>query len=779
MSDLRSVVANAESILLGRGSFAHDLLAGCGEVKQTGRDQYETTCPGCGSHNLSYTTNKTNFARCWKCGLSLGWYTAAVKFGKAGDYLEYARLVCELAGVPLELDPETERAYAAEARRGDVIEAVLGWARKRIWEAEGAAVLDYLHDRGYADDEIRSMSLGSLDSATALVADMQRGGITQEELRGAGALTTSGEYSFGKTHVLAVPWRDAIGRPVGMSCRAITPTDRKYLHSAGLKVGEHLFNLHAVHGEQLVAVCEGPIDALLMSHHGIPAVACGGTALSRYGLDTLRAVGCEALVVAMDSDGAGRNATRRILIDAQKAGITSHVALLPLKDPDEVIRSEGADAMRECVQRAISAAAWLGADMLTGVDMQLPTQRDPALARCAKVYSAYSQSDPIAAADFADAVAEASGLDQRAVRTRLSGPAANLDEVTKLRGHVKSIAEVIGAHAEQALKQLHDPLARVPALSLGLGDRLDDALGGGLLDGDLVGWGGRSGSGKSRTLIYSMCKAAASGKRVGVISLDMRSNRFAAYAGSSIAAITRNVDALTPKYLLQPDRSNIELAEGRLLAFTKCGEDFRGSLFAVTEGAKNIAAMRIYADMMFDELGVDALVIDGIYSLDEWHTAVDKGQGAQYAVVQVFKLLAENKRRPVVAVSQITRGSYERPTVGGLDWGKALEQLADSVILIHDAQRALCEKRNDLGGITGYVVDRETGDIRPPRMKGGIVDSADAPYMKTAVENPRDVEFIIGKNRGETGMFVVNFDFIHGCKYGADGYALHQTGAAA
>jgi hypothetical protein len=130
--DLRAVVERAESALIG-GNFPHTLMAAF----------------------------KTNFAKCWKCQQTYGWYTAALHHGWCRGYLEYARLVCEQAGVPLQLDEATEKRFRDEARRSDILDTAISFMQRRLWTEHGAPVLDYLRRRGYSDDEIRSMGLAS------------------------------------------------------------------------------------------------------------------------------------------------------------------------------------------------------------------------------------------------------------------------------------------------------------------------------------------------------------------------------------------------------------------------------------------------------------------------------------------------------------------------------------------------------------------------------------------------------------------------------------------
>jgi DNA primase len=69
------------------------------------------------------------------------------------------------------------------------------------------------------------------------------------------------------------------------------------------------------------------------------------------------------LVVAFDADGAGRNATGKLIAELRPLLISNQFELAVLalpegRDPDEVLRSEGPEALRERLRRAAHWLTW-------------------------------------------------------------------------------------------------------------------------------------------------------------------------------------------------------------------------------------------------------------------------------------------------------------------------------------------------------------------------------------------------------------------------------------
>lgn len=161
---------------------------------------------------------------------------------------------------------------------------------------------------------------------------------------------------------LMIPIRDGRGRPVGFGARALAPDDQpKYLNSPQSPVFDKsrlLFGLdtasRAIRDAETVVIVEGYLDAIQAQQAGYDnVVAQMGTALAETQLKLVAPRMARKVIIALDSDPAGQNATRRSLEVAREAlradfggklGVEFRVLAVPDgKDPDDFIRAHPAD----------------------------------------------------------------------------------------------------------------------------------------------------------------------------------------------------------------------------------------------------------------------------------------------------------------------------------------------------------------------------------------------------------------------------------------------------
>ena len=100
-------------------------------------------------------------------------------------------------------------------------------------------------------------------------------------------------------------------------------------------------------------VCEGYMDVISMHQAGFTnAVASLGTALTSQHASLLKRY-TDEVILTYDSDEAGVKAALRAIPLLKEAGVATRVlSMLPYKDPDEFIRSAGAEAFKSYVDNA-------------------------------------------------------------------------------------------------------------------------------------------------------------------------------------------------------------------------------------------------------------------------------------------------------------------------------------------------------------------------------------------------------------------------------------------
>jgi DNA primase catalytic core len=238
-------------------------------------------------------------------------------------------------------------------RRADLWAAITSYCQWCLQNAPSAdKVKEYLAGRGYKPEHIEVMGLGFLPSQAKLFEHLKTKGFQAEEL---GAVTL--HAGIGTTNPLIIPYR-ASGRVIGIAARRIDKEDgEKYLYSTGLKRREELFNLNAIRGEKDLVVVEGTLDALAASViAGIENVVALGdsSGFNKERIAEAKARGARKITLCLDNDEAGRAGTERALKELKEHApeLPVFIALLPegTKDPDELIRKRGPDALKEAIK---------------------------------------------------------------------------------------------------------------------------------------------------------------------------------------------------------------------------------------------------------------------------------------------------------------------------------------------------------------------------------------------------------------------------------------------
>mgnify|MGYP001008928543 FL=1 len=234
----------------------------------------------------------------------------------------------------------------------------------------GAAGKAYLAGRGITDVAIERYGIGFAPDAWSKLSDaFQKRGVAQHVLVDAGLAVRrergGGIYDRFRGRVI-IPIADERGRIVGFGGRALGDAQPKYLNTAETPVFNKrklLFGMDRAHSAIARAgytiVVEGYMDAIAAWEAGVEnVVATLGTSFtSDHAALLLRRA--PRIVFCYDSDRAGQEATLRALAAVRGRAAEVRVLLLPDgKDPDEYVRTHGAEAFRALVETAVPAPAF-------------------------------------------------------------------------------------------------------------------------------------------------------------------------------------------------------------------------------------------------------------------------------------------------------------------------------------------------------------------------------------------------------------------------------------
>ena len=324
------------------------------QLQKAGRN-YRALCPFHAERTPSFFVSPER--QSWHCFGACGTGGDILSFVMKKENLEFGealRLLAERAGVTLaERRPEEE---AERNRLREANEAAASFYHRALLSSEaGQTAKHYLEERGQDLKTIQDFQLGYSPSGwDSLCQHLRERGYRDEELVAAG-LAVEGERGLRDLfhQRIMFPITDMRGRVVGFGGRSLPiegqeETQPKYLNTpqtAGFDKGSLLYALdkakEEIRRQGLAVIVEGYTDAIAAHQHGFPnVVASMGTALTERQARLLKRFSRD-VVLALDADTAGQEATLRAVEYQDILGRDIRVAILHEgRDPDEVIRSD-------------------------------------------------------------------------------------------------------------------------------------------------------------------------------------------------------------------------------------------------------------------------------------------------------------------------------------------------------------------------------------------------------------------------------------------------------
>lgn len=321
-------------------------------LKRRGRNMVGL-CPFHGEKTPSfnvYTENGSFY--CFGCGVGGDVITFIMKIENL-DYVDAVKFLAQRAGLEI---PENTYDDSLSKLRKRVFEANREAARfyyDTLNSPIGRMGLDYFHSRALTDRTIRHFGLGfSDDKHTSLCRHLKSKGFSENEIVAANLAFASkrgkGIYDRFSNRVM-FPIIDLRGNVIAFGGRILTDEKPKYLNTSDTPVFKKSANLFSLNnaknsGRRTLILCEGYMDVIAVNQAGITnAVATLGTALTSEQAVLMKRYADE-VVICYDSDEAGQKATARAIPILRNAGLLVRVLTVPNgKDPDEFIRSKGAD----------------------------------------------------------------------------------------------------------------------------------------------------------------------------------------------------------------------------------------------------------------------------------------------------------------------------------------------------------------------------------------------------------------------------------------------------
>jgi len=373
---------------------------------------------------------------CFGCGEGGDGFSFIEKI-EGVDFKGALKILAEKAGVKIEYSGGGNKE---EASKKDRLHALM--SRAGEWygaHLAGSPAEVYAKSRDLTPETIAAWRLGYAPEAwRALLEALTAEGFSTQEMLAAGLIKEAdgkpGTYYDRFRNRLMFPIRDAAGRVVGFTGRALSPDDQaKYLNSPETELyhkSEVLFGMdmakEAIRVRKFTMLVEGQTDVILAHQAGFNnAVALSGTALTDRHLGLMKRYS-ENLMLVLDADPAGLKATARSAELALRQGLRVKAARLPRgKDPADLI-SEDAKDFAKRVTDAKPIVDFFLAELAEG-------ERDPhrllRLAESIVLPLIAAIPSPMEREHFVQSAARALGLSGEAVRESLGRVSRNTGAV--------------------------------------------------------------------------------------------------------------------------------------------------------------------------------------------------------------------------------------------------------------------------------------------------------------------------------------------------------------
>ena len=318
---------------------------------------YFGLCPFHNERTPSFAVNPSGqFYHCFGCGKGGG----VINFIMEIENLSYPDAVAFLAKRAGMQMPED--SFDRDAKKRSRLLAANRDAARGFYEQlvtpEGRRCTDYMAGRKISPSVAKRFGLGfAPEHSGAFLAAMRQKGYSDWELSDAD-LIRRGDHGFYSTfrNRLMFPIIDVRGNVIGFSGRALGDAGAKYLNSKDTLVfnkGRNLFALNLAKKSKAgyIILSEGNIDIVALHQAGFDsAVASLGTSLTPEQARLISRYTNE-VIIAYDNDGAGIKASQRAIGILERLDLKVRVLRMTgAKDPDEYIKTRGADAFRNLLE---------------------------------------------------------------------------------------------------------------------------------------------------------------------------------------------------------------------------------------------------------------------------------------------------------------------------------------------------------------------------------------------------------------------------------------------
>ena len=384
-----------------------DVVSGYIGLKQAGSN-FKAPCPFHDEKTPSFIVSPGR--QTWHCFGACSTGGDLISFVMKRESMEFGeavRLLADRAGVSI----GTPVIKTKSTSIFEMNESASRFFSSLLHSETGQVARDYLKSRGIDQSTAQNFGLGvSPTTATnSRVYDLLKSeGFSEEQIIESKLIN---KYQDGNTgdffrNRIMFPIKNRRGKIAGFGARSIDNSEPKYINTPKTDVFDKsgiLYGLDVSHqsiiSERQAIVVEGYMDVIAAHQHATNnVIASMGTAVTDTQLSQLKSL-CDTLILALDSDTAGKEATSRkleeILIDSvdknmmgfnrrigpiiRRDMVEIKICLLPEgSDPDDLIRNDLA-AWQKLIKESVTAQEFMIESLPRRFDLQSGSGKTAAL----------------------------------------------------------------------------------------------------------------------------------------------------------------------------------------------------------------------------------------------------------------------------------------------------------------------------------------------------------------------------------------------------------------
>lgn len=331
---------------------------------------YWGCCPFHNEKTPSFAVNEEKgFYHCFGCGE----HGDIISFTMKSENIDFKDAISKLADMAGIKMPEIKQKSAEQIKAEETYIEITEKAAKKyqdlLYSDAGKHALEYIKKRGFSDEMIKKYGIGYAPKSDIISSTFNNIKIDKLTATGLVRVGGYGPYDFFRDKLM-FPIFNAHNQIVAFSGRSLDGSEPKYINTADTELfhkRQTLFGFNfardAIHRKNRSIVVEGQIDAIQMQNHGFgETVAPLGTALTEDHIAIL----CKSnrnIVFCFDGDNAGQKAAVRactiVLPFLRDTSDVRFAFVTGGKDPDEILKNSGVDAMRKIIDNAMPLVDFL------------------------------------------------------------------------------------------------------------------------------------------------------------------------------------------------------------------------------------------------------------------------------------------------------------------------------------------------------------------------------------------------------------------------------------